>query len=304
MLPLGETFTALRVASKNAGPQVSGYAASVPSDKVSERLTPQGRLLHLQRSVAPDSESLSVVVLEKETGLELRRFALTRLADYTLDVDSGVVTFNQALEPLDANLNDVRVDATYRLNNPKAQRKLSYGVQVWQLAQNYSLGAALVNLDGVTTYGVRGTYTDLQTRATVLAAYSSGLQLSADAERRFSQDSALSAQLRYQQSGYAGLAPLSAGLNIAATYKARLTPRLTGLISGEYHAAPAAATDAATATSKNGGSVTARADYNLKPFSVGGGAKYAFGDVYGLGAVASVGYHQAPLTWTWCIPSR
>ncbi len=60
-------------------------------------------------------------------------------------------------------------------------------------------------------------------------------------------------------------------------------------IDGEYH------NTRRPRPKLQGGSLTTRADYNFKPFSVGGGLKYAFGDTYGLGAVASVGYHRAPL---------
>ena len=291
VLPVGEGFTALRVRTKNAGPQVAAYVAYVPSDKVSARLTPEGRLLHLQPGVAPDSESLTVVTLDKATGAELRRSALIRLADYTLDLDSGVVTFNRVIEPLDADLNDVRLDVAYRLNNPLSQRTLSYGAQLWQQTQNYGVGAAVVNLDGVSTYGVRANYADDATRANMLAAYSDGVQLSMVFDHRFSKDSAVSAQARYQSASYAGLSPLSTGLSVAANYRTRLSDRLAAVVDGEYHNTPTAAPIAGQ-LSAQGGSVTARADYNLKPFSVGGGFKYAFGDVYGLGAVGSVGYHQ------------
>ena len=294
VLPVGESFTALRIRTKNAGPQVAAYAAYLPSDKVSARLTPEGRLLHLQQGIAPDSESLTVIILEKATGAELKRVPLTRLADYTLDTGSGVVTFNQAVEPLDANLNDVRLDVKYRLSSPLAQRKLSYGAQIWQQTQNYGVGAAVVNLDGVSTYGVRANYTDDATRANLLAAYSGGLQLSASFDHRFSKDSTVGAQARYQAQTYAGLSPLSAGLSIAANYKTRFNERLAAVLDGEYHNTPAAAPVAGQLPGQ-GGSVTARADYNLKPFSVGGGFKYAFGDIYGLGAVGSVGYHQGPI---------
>lgn len=285
VLPLAETFTAVRIRSKNAGPQVAAFAAAVPSDKVSEQLTPEGRLLRLQRGVALDSENLTVVTTDKTTGVELKRVTLARLVDYTLDVDSGVVTLSQALEPLDADLNTVRVDASYRLDNPLAKRKLSYGVQVWQQQRNYAYGAGLVSLDDVLTYGVRGKYNDLDTDANVLAMYSGGVQISANIERRFSKDSAASLQARYQSDGYAGLSPLSSGLSVAANYKSRISERLNVVADGEYH----------TTKSGQGGSVTTRVDYSIKPFSVGGGLKYAFGDIYGLGAVVSAGYHKDPV---------
>jgi hypothetical protein len=285
VLPLGESFTALQVSTKNPGPRVSAFLAAVPKDQVKARLIPEGRLLRLQQNVAPGSESLSVLTLEKSTGRELGRVSLTRLSDYTLDTESGVVTFNQATEPLDADLNDVRIEVSYRLNNPKAQRQLSYGVQLWQQAQNYSVGAAVVNVGEVTTYGVRARYATEQARAGLLLAYSGGVQASADLDYRFSAASSFTARARYQDSAYAGLAPQSAGLNVGATYKTQLGSRVAASVEGEYHSVKAA----------QGGSLTTRADYNFKPFSVGGGFKYAFGDRYGLGAVASAGYHQQPV---------
>ncbi|WP_293915375.1 hypothetical protein [Deinococcus sp.] len=291
VLPVGGNFTALQVSTKNAGPRLSAFLAAVPGDKITARLSPEGRLLKLQRGVSPGSESLTVVTLEKSTGKELGRVALTRLSDYTLDTDSGVVTFNQALEPLNADLDDVRVDATYRLSNPLNERKLAYGVQLWQQSERYAVGAAVASVDGVSTVGARASYTDTNLRAGLLAAYSGGVQLSAEVDYRVSASSALTARARYQDTDYVGLAPASAGLSLSAGYRAKLGERLSASLDGEYHRS--AATETVVAT--QGGSTTARVDYNFKPFSVGGGARYAFGDTFGLGAVASVGYHQQPV---------
>ena len=289
VLPLGEQFTALRFDTKNADAQLSGFVAAVPSDRISARVVPQGRLLHLQPGVAIGSESLTVVVLEKVTGVELRRLPLTRLVDYTLDEGSGVVTFNQALDAVDAQLNDVRLDVTYRLDNPTAQRNLSYGVQLWDQGQNLGVGAAAVSLDGKTTVGVRASYLSEQARADVRLTHAGGFQLNADGEYRFSASNVLSAQVRYQDSTYDGVAPLSSGLNINAAFKALIYERLAAILDGEYHSAPLPGTN-----DTSGGSVGARAVYSIKPFTVGGGLKYAFGDIYGVGAVASLGYHQSP----------
>ncbi|WP_420595133.1 hypothetical protein [Deinococcus sp.] len=290
VLPISEQFTALRVDTKNADAQLSGFVATVPSDRISARLVPEGRLLHLQPGVAADSESLTLVVLEKTTGIELRRVPLTRLVDYTLDLDSGVVTFNQPLEAVNAQLDDVRLDVTYRLDNPNAQRKLGFGVQLWDQGQNLGVGAAVVNLDGVTTFGVRAAYLDDQARASVRLAHAGGFQLSADGQYRFSETNVLSAQVRYQDAGYDGVAPLSSGLVINAAFKALVYERLAAILDGEYHSTPVTEAD-----NTSGGSVGARAVYNLQPFTVGGGLKYAFGDIYGVGAVGSVGYHQSPV---------
>ena len=290
VLPVGENLTALRVDTKNADAQLSAFVAAVPSDRISARLVPQGRLLHLQPGVAADSESLTVVVLEKTTGIELKRLPLTRLVDYTLDTDSGVVTFNQPLDAVNDQLDDVRLDVTYRLDNPNAQRTLGYGVQLWDQGQKLGVGAAVLSLDDAITVGMRASYLDDQTRANLLAAYSGGLQVSADVDHHFSASNVLSAQVRYQDANYGGVAPLSSGLNINAAFKALIYQRLAAILDGEYHSNPVPGTD-----DTRGGSVGARAVYSIKPFTLGGGLKYAFGDIYGVGAVASVGYHQSPV---------
>ncbi|MFC4427850.1 DUF11 domain-containing protein [Deinococcus navajonensis] len=284
VLPLGEQLTALTAYSKS-NPQVSGFVAAVPSDRVTgERLTPQGnRLLRLTRgNVAEGSETLELLTLERGSGKELGRVTLVRNADYQLDPTTGIITLARALDAVDAALNDVVVLASYRLANAADQRKLAYGGQVKYTGQNFTVGVAAVSLDDRLTFGARATYDNGTTRADGLLAVSGGVQVSADFGTRFGA-AALSAKVRYQDEGYAGLAPLTPGLSAGATLTAPITTRLTAALDAEYHA---------PASGESGGSVTARADYRLAPFSVGAGLRYAFGDTEGLGAVLGAGYHQ------------
>ncbi|EYB66989.1 hypothetical protein DEIPH_ctg055orf0020 [Deinococcus phoenicis] len=286
VLPVGEQLTALTVVTKS-NPALSAFVAGVPGDRVSETpILPDGtRLLRLpDRDIADSSETLEVVTLEPGDGKELGRTTLRRNVDYTVDYPTGIVTLTRPLDRVDANLNDVRVLASYRLNGPVAGRQLAYGVQVRQDGQNYSVGAAAVKLDNRVTFGVRGTFDNGTTRADTRLAYSGGVQASADLAARLG-DGGAAFKVRYQDAGYAGLAPFGVGLNISGNYTVRLGDRLGAALDGEYHDTP----------TTQGGSVTARAEYRLDPFSVGGGLKYAFGDTSGLGAVASVGYHRAPL---------
>lgn len=286
VLPVGEQLTALTVVTKS-NPSVSAFVAGVPEDRVSElQLTPDGtRILRLPNTGLVDSsETLEVVTLEARTGKELDRRTLTRNVDYIVDYPTGIVTLVRPLERVDADFNDVRVLASYRLLNGNAGRHLAYGVQVRQEGKNSSLGAAVVNLDGKTTFGVRGTFDNGLTRADTRLAYSGGVQASADLSARFGDDTA-SLSARYQDTGYQGLAPFNVGLNVAANYTAAFGPNLRGIFDGEYHDTPTTWE----------GSVTARGEARLDPFSVGGGFKYAFGDTSGLGVVGSVGYHRNPL---------
>ncbi|WP_371414727.1 hypothetical protein [Deinococcus sp. S9] len=286
VLPVGEQLTALTVVTKS-NPSVSAFVAGVPDDRVSEhQLVPDGtRILRLPNvGLVDSSETLEVVTLEARTGKELGRRTLTRNVDYIVDYPTGIVTLVRPLERVDANFNDVRVLASYRLLDGNAGRHLASGVQVRQEGQYSSLGAAVVNLDGKTTFGVRGTFDNGLTRADTRLAYSGGVQASADLSARFGDDTA-SLAARYQDTGYQGLAPFNVGLNVAANYTAAFGPNLRGIFDGEYHDTP----------TTWGGSVTARGEARLDPFSVGAGFKYAFGDTSGLGVVGSVGYHRNPL---------
>nr|WP_256488338.1 hypothetical protein [Deinococcus sp. HSC-46F16] len=286
VLPVGEQFTGLTAVTRG-NPTVSGFVAGVPGDRVSEaEVTPDGtRILRLPDArLVPDSETLEVVTRERQSGKELERRRLVRNVDYLVDYPTGIVTLVRALDRVDAAFGDVLVLASYRLSTATAGRTLAYGVQVKGERENYTVGAAVVHLDGKTTFGVRGTFESGPTRAEARAAYSGGVQASADLATRFGDDVA-SFRIRYQDAGYAGLAPIAVGLNVGGGYVARLGQNLSAGVDGEYHSTPTA----------RGGSVTARADYRLAPFSVGAGLKYAFGDTYGLGAVVSAGYHRQPL---------
>ncbi|GBF05984.1 hypothetical protein DAERI_060244 [Deinococcus aerius] len=286
VLPVGEQLTALTVTTKS-NPTVSAFVAAVPGDRVSgTEIVPNGtRVLRLpDGGLVDSSETLEVVTRERGTGKELGRRTLVRNVDYTADYPTGIVTLVRALDRVDENFDDVRVLASYRLVGKTAGRSLASGAQVQQQGDGYSVGAAVVNLDGRTTFGVRGTVDNGPTRVDTRLAYSGGMQASADLQTRIGNGPA-SFRVRYQDAGYAGLAPFAVGLSVGGTYSAPLGTNLNATLDGEYHRTP-------TAT---GGSVTARADSRFGPFGVGGGLKYAFGDTAGLGAVLSAGYHQKPL---------
>lgn len=286
VLPVGEQLTALTLGTKTT-PGVSAFAAMVPNDRVTGLvLTPEStRLLRLPNTgISEGSETLELVTLEPRTDKELSRVTLTRNVDYVLDVRTGVITFARAIEPIDARLNTVRVYASYRLDRALDQRDLAYGAQLRYAAGPATFGVAAVHLDGQLTLGARATYDTTTLRADTRVAYAGGLQVSADLTAKPRPTDTFSARVRYQDPGYQGLAPFTPGLTTTAAYTAQIGP-VTALADAEYHDTPAG----------QGGSLTGRATTQLGPFSVGGGLKAAFGDTSGLGAVASLGYHQDPL---------
>ncbi|WP_424951281.1 DUF11 domain-containing protein [Deinococcus sp.] len=291
---LGDNLTALSGYSKT-NPSVAGFAAFIPGDLKSEVLIPNGtRLLRLQQGgVVQDSESLQVIA--SRNGQEISRSTLARYVDYTLDPDTGVITLTRGLERLDDKLNDLSVLASYRLSDPKAGRRLGYGAEGRYVGQNFSVGAAVVSLDGQLTSGVRAAFDNGAVQASALAASSGGVQFSADLSAAFG-DTTATAQARYQDGGYAGVNAFSAGANLRANLTTRLSSNLGVVLDAEYHALPSGQGQTGQGAGQGGldnqgGSVTARADYRLQPFSVGAGLRYAFGDVNGLGVVGSVGYH-------------
>ncbi|MFC3835738.1 DUF11 domain-containing protein, partial [Deinococcus rufus] len=146
-----------------------------------------------------------------------------------------------------------------------------------------------VRLDDTVTVGARATYDDGTLRADGLLAYSNGLQATLDAGTKFGSTT-LAARVRYQAPTYTGLAPLTPGLTVGVDATTKLTPALSASAQAEYHDS-----GAVSAARVQGGSVTARADYQVAPFSVGAGIKAAYGDQQGVAAVVGVGYHRAPV---------
>jgi len=291
VLAVGEQFTALSAYTKT-NPSVSAFAALVPRDRITDTpLTPEGtRILRLPNAgIAEGSETLVLVTLERTlqadgTQKELSRVTLTRNIDYVLDVRTGIVTLARALDTVDNDLNTLRVLASYRLLNAEDGRRTAFGAQVKQTGENYSVGVAAVSLDDRVTYGVRAQYDNGTLKTGALLAYSGGVQASADLTTKLGDDN-LSARVRYQDSGYGGLNGFGVGLNASASYNARLGANLNAIADGEYHRTP----------TTEGGTLGARAEFRVAPFTVGGGFKYAYGDVYGLGAVGSIGYHRNPV---------
>ncbi|RJF73691.1 hypothetical protein D3875_11565 [Deinococcus cavernae] len=306
VLPLGEELTALTVSSK--GPtRVSGFVALVPEDRVSNLPLPLGglRVVHLpDQNISEGSDTLELVTLERGTGKELKRQTLLRNTDYVLDYRSGVITLARALDHVDLNLNEQELRASYRRQDPLASRQPAYGAQLTTSGRHYTAGVAAVNIDHTLTLGARAAYDNGTTQASTLLAYSGGVQVSADLSSKPTARQSFGAKLRYQDGTYQGLGRFNDGLSVTATATTRLTERVSTVIDAEYHrtpqtatpvgAAPSATLPATTPNSQasQGGSITARADYQFAPFRAGLGGKYAFGDQYGLGLVGSAGYHQ------------
>lgn len=300
VLPVGEQLTALTAYSKT-NPQVSGFVAFVPADRIMDEVVqPEGtRVVRLARGdITPGSETLELMTLEPGTGKELGRRTLIRNVDYQLDHATGIVTLTRALDPFDTDLNAQVIVAAYRINDGLQNRQLAYGAQVKYVGPHFTVGAALVSLDGTVTTGARATFDNGTTRAAGLLAYSGGVQASVDAGTRFSvagRPGTLTGRVRYQDLGYGGLGKFTPGLNASLNLDARLAPQLRLVTDAEYHSTFTPGPAGGTLVTAQGGSVSARAEYLFQPFSVGAGLKAGMGDVAGLSGILSAGYHRDPL---------
>lgn len=298
VLPLGETVTAATVETK-ANPKISAFAAAIPSDRVqlkgASAIVPDGlRIIHLPNtSVSRGSDSLELVVYEKDTGIELKRERLVRFGDYTIDYATGIITLNRNVQPLDMELNNVRIEATYRLDNPLQNRAWAYGAQVTTEGENWVAGVAAVqmpraNAESQLTVGARAQYDNRENlKADARAAYAGGFQASLDVQGKPRLTDEASLRVRYQDENYDGIGAFAKGFSVNGAYRTRFTEALSGAVEAEYQD---------NFAGKQQGFVRGVADYKLQPFLVGLGVKYNFGDTTGFSGIGRLGYTADPVS--------
>ena len=286
---LGLNPTALSGYTRS-NPQVSGFVGLLPRTlQVDELATNGTRVYTLSRSgLFPDSEVVELITTDRFTGAESVR-TLQRLRDYTVDTSSGVLYFPRALPVSDEDGNGQRLRVTYRLEDPNAARAVAWGAQASTrlFEDRVTLGAAAVQLDGVTTFGARMRYDDGVSRADLLGAYGQGAMVTGLASVQSDRLTAR-ASLRYQQDGYAGPNPVEDGLAASGDALYKLTDRFGVGLTGYYRNTPATSTAAAT----SGGYADVKGLYNFQPFTVGLGLRAGFGDQAGLGVIGVAGYSQ------------
>lgn len=270
--------------------QLSGFAAMLPGDLVSGPLGEYEangtRVLTLNdNDIQQDSETIQLVSVNIVTGAEESR-TLSRLVDYSFDAVAGVVYFQRPLNLIDDQGRRQLVRLSYRLNDPLGTRKLAWGAQVkYHVNDNLSVSAGAVSMDDTTSFGARAHYQDGKSSADVLAAYSSGVLVTGNANLtgdRFSTN----ASVNYQDRNYAGLNGTTAGVGAQASVTYKLTDQLginaKAKYSQIYNADPANDT--------SGGHVDVSGLYTLAPLTIGAGVRAGFGNEQGFGVVGSANY--------------
>ncbi|MCD0164224.1 autotransporter outer membrane beta-barrel domain-containing protein [Deinococcus sp. 12RED42] len=290
---LGITPTALSGFTRS-NPQVSGFVAALPGDLVRRTLAAPGtRVLTLPDSgLQPDSETVELVTTDPRTGEQSVR-TLARLTDYTLDASAGVLYFQRPVDLVDSEGRDQQVRLSYRLNDPLGARTLAWGVQgTYRVSDALSASAAAVQLDGVTSVGVRARYRADQSRADLLAAYAGGGVLVDAGASLTGERLGVNASLHYQGEDYSGLNASAAGLGVTADASYKLTDRLSIAAAAAYSSTPG--TDGAAGTS--GGRADLKGLYSFSPFTLGAGIRAGFGDQQGAAGLLSAAYTQGGLS--------
>ncbi len=319
---IGGTVTALSGYSRS-NPQVSAFVAALPGGRVTDILPSNGtRIYRLSKTdVAQDSQTVDLVVTDRFTGAQ----TLTRLApysDYTLDPVAGVLYFSRAIGLLDPAGNAQSLRVVYRVTAPDGNRQLAFGAQVsGRLGDHLTVGAAAVQLDGVTSVGVRarydstlgsdtsaaGTAADGSTVSTVsgdlLAAYAGGLlvngNLSAQSDRF-----GYAASLRYQDEGYVGLNAVDTGVAASASVDAKITEQFGVRLAAQYadgnYQLGRTANQPITGSGTNGsgtqgGLVSLQGRYQAGALRLGAGVQAGFRAQQGVAALLSAGYSAGGL---------
>ncbi|GAA0509160.1 autotransporter outer membrane beta-barrel domain-containing protein [Deinococcus depolymerans] len=289
---LGITPTALSGFTRS-NPQVSGFVAALPGDLVRRTLDAPGtRVLTLPDSgLQPDSETVELVTTDPRTG-EQRVRALARLSDYTLDASAGVLYFQRPVDLVDSEGRAQQVRLSYRLNNPLGARTLAWGAQAtYRVSDSLSASAAAVQLDGVTSVGVRARYSADQSRADLLAAYAGGGALVDASASLTGERLGVNASLHYQGAAYSGLNASATGLGVTADANYKLTDRLSVAAAAAYSSVPG--TDSAPSS---GGHADLKGLYSFSPFTLGAGIRAGFGNEQGLAGILSAAYNQGGLS--------
>jgi len=269
-LPVSGGYTALTLETKG-DTSVSGFVAAVPSSTVKRVLRPDGtRLLKIGEALEYGSETVTLVVRDVDTGVELSRTPLNRLTDYTVDAASGVLEFVRPIVSTDPRLNPQSLELSYRIPNPLGNRYLEGGVQVKTASGPFSASLAAVTLraaggegaDNVLTVGAKVGYHEGSTNVNASVAYSGGFQASLDAQTS-SDTLSLNARARTQTDDYAGVGKGAVGTELAAGASLKLSPQFSVRAGGTY------------GSNKSGDRATLEGglDYSFSPFTVGLGVR-------------------------------
>ena len=162
------------------------FAAEDENNNLVEEIPGNGSALGYrlrQFPIVPNSETVELITRSRlNVGLVLESVRLSRLGDYTVDDDTGFLTFSSVVPTVDADLNPVFIRISYDIENGGEDFIISGASFDRKVSDRLSIGASISNDDnpqnGTTLVGVYGDYElGKKTRLSVSVAVSDSREL-------------------------------------------------------------------------------------------------------------------------------
>ena len=261
---------------------VRGFAVGSSRDTRSVTLPATGsRQYRLPGAAVPGTAQMWVIARD-EGGVEIHRDMLQPGLDYVFEEDGGLIFLARPLPLLNERLERQALLVTYRPVGG-TDDVLAWGVEGQARFGSTQVNAGAVN-DGraATTFGVKVAVQEAAWNAEARALYAGGFNVYARASFTSVWTGGLSAT--YTGASYAGVDPLSPGLNASVNLNRKVTGPWGVQVNANVHNAQTFSARLAT-----------QATYTAAPWTFGAGAQVGFGEDAGIAALGSVGYTQGPV---------
>ncbi|MGL4534275.1 MAG: DUF11 domain-containing protein [Fusobacteriaceae bacterium] len=125
---------------------VTGFLAETANLKYSEELKGDGvsgPYKLSKKDIIPGSETVTVVVNDRITGIELLQKKLILGEDYTLEYDFGRLYFSEPLPSTDLEFNPITIKISYEIESSDGEKSIVYGGEAsYKLTENILLGTS------------------------------------------------------------------------------------------------------------------------------------------------------------------
>ncbi|MGL6066699.1 MAG: DUF11 domain-containing protein [Cetobacterium sp.] len=96
-----------------------------------------------RRDIIPGSETVTVIVNDRATGIEILQKKLILGEDYTLEYDFGRLYFSEPLPSTDLEFNPITIKITYEVESSDGEKSIVYGGEAnYKLNENIVIGTA------------------------------------------------------------------------------------------------------------------------------------------------------------------
>ncbi len=185
------TLTGVNGVLDNGQTRFQAFAAQESASRNSEEIRGNGTAMLYEITRAPivvNSEVVELIVRDRDNpGLVLTSESLTRNIDYSIDFESGLLRFADAVPTVDSDLNPVYIRISYDLDNSSDEYWVSGLRLTHRLNPQLSIAASLTDdqnpISGYTIGSVSATAKlSLNTKLTASSAYQTHRQANTDAD--------------------------------------------------------------------------------------------------------------------------